>query len=84
LNGVIEVAVGGFVGLAVSFMVLPTRAYDLTIDSAGRVLDLMAKLLPDLFVGLTQKRGCSSQLAYSGHDRRGYRSFGRHRGRGQT
>jgi uncharacterized membrane protein YccC len=51
---VIEVAVGGFVGLAVSFMVLPTRAYDLAIDSAGRVLNLMAQVLPELFAGLTR------------------------------
>jgi uncharacterized membrane protein YccC len=59
---VIEVAVGGFVGLAVSLMVLPTRAYDLTIDSAGRVLDLMAQLLPDLFAGLTQSADAAANL----------------------
>jgi uncharacterized membrane protein YccC len=59
---VIEVAVGGFVGLAVSFMVLPTRAYDLAIDSAGRVLDLMAQLLPDLFAGLMQSVDAAANL----------------------
>jgi uncharacterized membrane protein YccC len=59
---VIEVAVGGFVGLAVSFMVLPTRAYDLAIDSAGRVLNLMAQLLPDLFAGLTQSVDAAANL----------------------
>ncbi|MEA2917590.1 MAG: hypothetical protein QOJ15_9671 [Bradyrhizobium sp.] len=51
---VIEVAVGGFVGLAVSFMIFPARAYDLAIDTAGRVLNLMAQLLPELFGGLAQ------------------------------
>jgi uncharacterized membrane protein YccC len=59
---VIEVAVGGFVGLAVSFMVLPTRAYDLAIDSAGRVLNLMGQLLPDLFAGLTQSVDAAANL----------------------
>lgn len=49
-----EVAVGGFVGLAVSFMIFPARANDLAIDAAGRVLNLMAEVLPELFAGLTR------------------------------
>src|SRR5258708_23593021 len=51
---VIEVAAGGIVGLAVSFMVMPTRAYDLAIDAAGRMLNLLAQVLPELFGGLTR------------------------------
>jgi uncharacterized membrane protein YccC len=50
----IEVAVGGFVGLAVSFVIFPARANDLAIDAAGRVLNLMAQFLPELFAGLTR------------------------------
>jgi hypothetical protein len=38
----------------VSFMVLPTRAYDLAIDAAGHMLNLMAQVLPELFGGLTR------------------------------
>jgi uncharacterized membrane protein YccC len=51
---VIEVATGCIVGLIVSFVVLPARAYDLTIDAAGRVLSLMAHALPKLLGGLTR------------------------------
>ena len=50
---VIEVATGCIVGLIVSFVVLPARAYDLTIDAAGRVLSLMAHALPKLLGGFT-------------------------------
>jgi uncharacterized membrane protein YccC len=55
-----EVTVGCIVGLAVSFVVLPARAYDLSIGAAGHVLDLMAQELPKLFGGLT---GDSDQAA---------------------
>jgi uncharacterized membrane protein YccC len=51
---VVEVAVGCAVGLAVSFGVLPARAYDLAIDAGGRMLGLLARLLPHLFKGLTR------------------------------
>lgn len=52
---VIEVTVGCAVGLIVSFVVLPARAYDLAIDAAGRMLNLMARVLPELFTGLTRE-----------------------------
>jgi uncharacterized membrane protein YccC len=51
---VIEVAVGCIVGVAVSLVVLPARAYDLAIHRAARVLGLMAQILPELFEGLTR------------------------------
>jgi hypothetical protein len=51
---VVEVAAGCVVGLVVSFAVLPARAYDLAIDAGGRMLALMAHLLPQLFKGLTR------------------------------
>jgi uncharacterized membrane protein YccC len=50
---VVEVVVGCVVGLAVSFMVLPARTYDLAIEAAGQLLDLMAQELPNLLGGLT-------------------------------
>src|SRR3974390_1295429 len=47
----IEVAVGGIVAVAVSFVVLPTRAHALAIDAAAKMLDLAAESLPPLFAG---------------------------------
>jgi uncharacterized membrane protein YccC len=52
---IIEVAVGCIVGLVVSFVVLPARAYDLTIDAAGHLLNLMAQELPKLLGGFMQR-----------------------------
>jgi uncharacterized membrane protein YccC len=50
----VEVAAGCAVGLIVSFVVLPAHAYDLAIGAAGRMLGLLAHLLPHLFKGLTR------------------------------
>ena len=51
----LEVAVGGTVGLLVSLLVFPARAHDLAIEAAARVLDLMARLQPDLLAKFTQR-----------------------------
>ena len=51
---VIEVAVGGIVGLFVSLVVLPARAHDLAIEAAAHMIDLMTRLLPELFAGFKQ------------------------------
>src|SRR5262249_58984077 len=51
---VIEVAVGCVVGLVVSLVVLPARAHDLAVKAATGMLELMARSLPELFVGFTQ------------------------------
>src|SRR5215831_6449705 len=51
---VVEVAVGCVVGLLVSFMVFPARAYDSAINAAASMLDLMAGALPTLLGMLTQ------------------------------
>jgi uncharacterized membrane protein YccC len=51
---VIEVAVGGIVGLFVSLVVLPARAHDLAIEAAAQMIDLMTRLLPELFAGFMQ------------------------------
>jgi uncharacterized membrane protein YccC len=50
---VIEVAVGGVVGLVVSFLILPGRAHDLMIDAACRLLRIAAEAVPELFAGFS-------------------------------
>jgi uncharacterized membrane protein YccC len=50
----VEVAVGGVVGLIVSLLVLPARAHELAIEAASRMLVLMAQALPRLFAGFVQ------------------------------
>lgn len=52
IDRVIEVAVGAFVGLAVSFAVLPSRAHNLAISAAARMLDQIAVALDELLKGL--------------------------------
>jgi len=51
---VIEVAVGCVVGLAISLVVLPARAHDLAVKAATEMLELMARSLPEPFIGFTQ------------------------------
>jgi uncharacterized membrane protein YccC len=51
---VLEVAIGGVTGLAVSLLVFPARAHILAIEAAARMLDLMAGVLPELLIGFTQ------------------------------
>jgi uncharacterized membrane protein YccC len=51
---VLEVALGGLTGLAVSLLVLPARAHTLVIEAAAAMLDLLARSLPQLFAGLTR------------------------------
>jgi uncharacterized membrane protein YccC len=45
---VLEVAIGAIAALAVSLVVLPTRAHSLAIENAAQVLDLMARSLREL------------------------------------
>src|SRR5215470_3859908 len=54
LERVMEVAVGGIIGLLVSIFVLPARAYDLVIEGAAQILEVMARLLPALLAKFTQ------------------------------
>src|SRR5882757_7637606 len=49
----VEVALGALTGLLVSLTVLPARAQALAIESAARMLDLVAQALQDLFAGFT-------------------------------
>jgi uncharacterized membrane protein YccC len=49
----VEVALGAVTGLLVSLTVFPARAHALAIESAARMLDLVAQALLDLFAGFT-------------------------------
>ena len=53
IERVIEVAIGGVVGLAVSLVVFPARAHDLAIEGAANLLNLIRRLLPELFAGFS-------------------------------
>jgi uncharacterized membrane protein YccC len=54
LYRMIEVLLGGSTALAVSFLVFPGRAHDMTIEAAARMLDLLAHALRELFAGFTR------------------------------
>jgi len=54
LYRVLEVVIGGMIGLAVSLLLFPARAHILAIEAAANMLDLMAGSLPDLLAGFTQ------------------------------
>ena len=56
IDRVMEVAVGAFTGLLVSFLVLPSRAHRQLRISAARALDLMAAALSELLAGLSRGR----------------------------
>ena len=56
IDRVLEVAVGAITGLAVSFLVLPSRAHSQIRISAARVLELLAAALTELLSGLTRGR----------------------------
>ncbi len=51
LDRVLEITIGGLVGLAVSLFVLPARAHGLVAEAAGRLLGLYAALLSALLEG---------------------------------
>jgi uncharacterized membrane protein YccC len=55
LYRVLEVAIGGVTGLAVSLLVFPGCAHILVIEAAASILDLMAGVLPELLTGFMQK-----------------------------
>jgi len=50
---VLEVAVGAITALMVS-LVAPARAHALAIEAAAQMLDLLARVLPELFAGFMQ------------------------------
>ena len=54
LTRILEVALGGVVAVAVSVLVLPERAHRLGLDSAVRILDRMAGVLPEVLAGFSR------------------------------
>jgi uncharacterized membrane protein YccC len=56
IDRVLEVAVGAVTGLAVSFLVLPSRAHDQTRAGVANVLDMMAPALGELLRGVAHGR----------------------------
>jgi uncharacterized membrane protein YccC len=56
IDRVLEVAVGAMTGLAVSFLVLPSRAQDQTRAGIANVLDMMALALGALLRGVARGR----------------------------
>jgi uncharacterized membrane protein YccC len=54
IDRVLEVMVGAFTGLSVSFFVLPSRAHGQIRISAARALELIAAALSELLAGLTR------------------------------
>lgn len=48
IDRVIEIGIGSVIGLAVSLLVLPSRAHTLVAETAGRVLEHLARLLTAL------------------------------------
>jgi uncharacterized membrane protein YccC len=55
LYRLLEVGLGGVVAVAVSFVVFPDRAHGLGLEAAARVLDQLARVLPELLAGFTCK-----------------------------
>jgi hypothetical protein len=52
VDRLLEVVLGCITALAVSLLVLPARANSVAIEPAARALELMVKLLPELFQGI--------------------------------
>jgi uncharacterized membrane protein YccC len=55
LYRVAEVALGGVIAVTVSLLVLPERAHRLGLEAAARTLEQLARVLPLLLAGFTQK-----------------------------
>ena len=54
VDRIIEVALGGFTGFFVSFLLLPANAHPLIAAAAARTLERMAQALSELLAGLRQ------------------------------
>jgi len=57
LTRLLEVALGGAVAVAVSLLVFPVRAHRLALEAAARVLDEMARDLPEILAGFFKGSG---------------------------
>jgi uncharacterized membrane protein YccC len=54
VDRILEVALGGVTGFAVSFLLLPSSAHPLVVEAAARTLDEMARALGELLAGFTR------------------------------
>src|SRR6202171_5417475 len=66
IDRVLEVMVGAFTGLSVSFFVLPSRAHGQIRVSAARALEVIAAALSELLAGLT--RGLDNEALHAIQD----------------
>lgn len=55
LTRLLEVALGGAVAVIISFVIFPERAHRLAAEAAARVLDEMARDLPEILAGFFQR-----------------------------
>ena len=55
LYRLLEVLLGGAIGVTVSLLVLPERAHGLGLEAGARILDQLARALPKLLTGVTQE-----------------------------
>jgi uncharacterized membrane protein YccC len=51
----LEVVLGGAIAITVSLLVFPERAHGLGLESAARILDQLARVLPQLLAGVTRQ-----------------------------
>src|SRR5690242_3128635 len=61
---IIEVAVGALAGLVASMVVFPTRAHNLLVEAAARMLELMAQAISELIAALTEGRDQAASPAF--------------------
>jgi uncharacterized membrane protein YccC len=71
----LEVALGGGVAVAVSLLILPERALGLGRNAAARVLEQLARVLPDLLAGFTSKVDVLEQQRLQGEIGRAVAEF---------
>jgi len=55
LSRLFEVALGGFVAVTVSVLVVPERAHGLGLEAATRIVDELARALPELLAGFMRQ-----------------------------
>ncbi|HEY2534961.1 MAG TPA: FUSC family protein [Xanthobacteraceae bacterium] len=55
-----EVALGGAIAIAVSLLVFPERAHGLGVETAARILQRMADVLPQLLAGFIEHRDANT------------------------
>lgn len=62
LYRLLEVVIGGATAVVVSLLVFPERAHGQSLDAAARILDQLARVLPELVVGFTRNLDATETL----------------------